>query len=564
MLLPVLLTLPGRSPGAPLDDLGGRLRRGPRRSRRHRPALDALGFLWFIFAGILAGAQGYRYRRVSGAVQRQQTKWVASSVGLVVLVALEMFARTLVFEPSTRADAFSGMLLAPIANVVILAFPLSIGVAVLRYRLWDIDPIVNRTLVYGGVTAGVVGLYVLVVWYFGEFFRVRNNSFVSLLAAGIVAVLFQPMRDRLQRGVNQLIYGERDNPYGVISSLGRRIEATLAPDAVLPAVVETVRSALKLPYAGIALDQDGQLQVAAESGRPAGDVTRLPLAYQPEVVGEMLLAPRAPGEGFGAADRRLLEDLARHVGVAVRAVRLTADLRRSNEHLRAAREQLVTAREEERRRLRPDLHDGLGPVLGGLTLKLDIAHGLTGRDPTRAGALLLDLKAQAQSAVGDIRRLVHELRPPALDELGLVGAMREIATNYGGSHDRLCITVDAPEVLPPLPAAVEVAAYRIAQEALTNVVRHSMAHACTIRLWLEDDYLCLEIVDDGVGLPAEHKTGVGLVSMRERAEELGGTCVVEPAGSRGTRVHARLPYTPSGAAPTSAEQAASGMPVQAG
>ncbi len=164
------------------------------------PALDALGPLWFIFVGVLAGSQVYRYRRVSGPVQRQQTKWVVSSVALVILVALGMFARTLVFEPSTRADALSGMVLAPIANVTILAFPLSIGVAVLRYRLWDIDPIVNRTLVYGGLTVGVVALYALVVWYFGEFFQVRDNPFVSLLAAGVVAVLFQPLRERLQRG----------------------------------------------------------------------------------------------------------------------------------------------------------------------------------------------------------------------------------------------------------------------------------------------------------------------------------------------------------------------------
>lgn len=499
------------------------------------------------------GAVVYRYRRVASTAERQQVKWVVYALTLVLsgMVALALLG--MVYPIPALLDALG---VRTMQLLLLSLIPLSIGVAVLRYRLWDIDPIVNRTLVYGGATVGVVGLYVLVVWYFGEFFRVRDNSFVSLLATGIVAVLFQPMRDRLQHGVNRLMYGERDNPYEVVSRLGRRLEATLAPDAVLPAVVETVRNALKLPYAAIALERDGRLEIAAESGRPKGDLTRLPLVYQSEAVGEMLLAPRTPGEEFSTADRRLLEDLARHVGVAVRAVRLTADLRRSNEHLRAAREQLVTAREEERRRLRRDLHDGLGPVLGGLTLKLDIAHRLTGRDPARAGALLLDLKAQAQSAIADIRRLVHQLRPPALDELGLVGALREAAANYGGSDGHLRMTLNAPETLPVLPAAVEVALYRIAQEAMTNVARHASARNCAVCLGHDPDegVLTLEVCDDGVGLPEGHREGVGLASMRERAAELGGTCEIRHLGARGTLVLARLPYAVADEPPRSLQE----------
>jgi len=166
-------------------------------------------------------------------------------------------------------------------------------------------------------------------------------------------VLVQPLRQRLQRGVNRLLYGERDEPYAVLSRLGRRLEGTLAPDAVLPAIVETVAGALKLPYAAIALREGECLAVVAAFGQPVGDPLRLPLVYRHEAVGELLLAPRAPGEPFSPADRRLLDDLARQAGVAAHAVRLTADLQRS-------RERLVTLREEERRRLRRDPHDGLG------------------------------------------------------------------------------------------------------------------------------------------------------------------------------------------------------------
>ena len=211
---------------------------------------------------------------------------------------------------------------------------------------------------------------------------------------------------------------------------------------------------------------------------------------------------------------------------------MTADLQRS-------RERLVTAREEERRRLRRDLHDGLGPLLGSLTLKLDVADDLLERDPQATHALLRGLRGQVQAAIADIRRLVYALRPPALDDLGLLGALRAEAAQY--ERAELRIIVEAPGQLPPLPAAVEVAAYRITLEALTNVVRHSSARSCTVRLSPSRKTLEVEIVDDGSGLRDDRTQGVGLASMRERAEELGGSCSVEPAPVRGTRVRASLP-----------------------
>jgi signal transduction histidine kinase len=493
--------------------------------------------------GLCAGAiaQIYRYVRVSQPVQRQQTKWVV--FGATAAVAGTTMASALpALFPSLTQPGLPALLTHLASDTAItfclLLIPVSIGIAVLRYRLWDIDPIVNRTLVYGGLTTGVVGIYVLVVGGLGAVFQTGGNLLISLLATGIVAVLFQPLRDHLQRAVNRLMYGERDEPYTVISRLGQRLEATLAPDAVLPTVVETVKEALKLPYAAIALKQDDTLAIAAEDGRLQhsslpNDLVRLPLVYQNEPVGELLLAPRATGESFSSADHRLLDDLARQAGVAAHAVQLTMDLQRS-------RERLVTAREEERRRLRRDLHDGLGPQLASLTLKLDAARNLLGHNPAATDALLAELKGQTQGAISDIRRLVYALRPPALDDLGLVSALREQAAQY--QHTGVHITVQAPERMPSLPAAVEVAAYRIAQEALINVVRHADARNCTIRLAL-DNGLCVEVTDDGHGIEAEHHAGVGLHSMRERAEELGGNLAIESMPTRGTRVQARLPLS---------------------
>jgi signal transduction histidine kinase len=464
-------------------------------------------------------AQVYRYRHVSSDVERQQTKWVV--LGWLVLIVLSVIA-SLIYRRTSG----------PLINIL----PLMVAIAILRHRLWDIDLIINRALVYGALTVGIIALYVLLVGALSILSQTTGNLLISLLATGLIAFLFQPLRERLQRGVNRLVYGERDDPYAVLSRLGQRLEAAYAPESVLPTIVETVAQTLKLPYVAIALNQDGELKIAAEFGRSKSEPINLPLSYQGEPVGELMLAPRAPGEHFTGSERQLLDDLARQVGVAAHAVRLTADLQRS-------RERLVSAREEERRRLRRDLHDGLGPQLASLALKLEVARNRMADDP-QAAVLLTDLSGRTQEAVADIRRLVYALRPPALDELGLVMALREGAMQYNQQGiNGLNIAFDAPESLPPLPAAVEVAAYRIAQEALTNVVRHAEAHICLVRLRLDESagLLCVEIQDDGKGLPIQRRAGVGLNSMRERAEELGGTLAITSLTTGGTSVLARLP-----------------------
>jgi len=518
--------------------------------------------LYPLTLALLLGAQVYRYRCVSGPVQRQQSKWVLASSATVFLWELAVNVAALLVPALGRAGTLNqlGYLGQPgsldwaashaLTPFVFVLVPLSIGVAVLRYRLWDIDALIHRALVYGVLTTCVIGIYVGSVGYLGALFRTGNNPAISLLANALVAVLFQPLRSRLQRGVSRLLYGERDDPYAVLARLGQRLEGTLAPETELPAIVETVAETLKLPYVAITLapgahtrgETDTGLDVdvagdgggvVAAYGAPVARSLRLPLVYQGESIGSLVLAPRA-GEALGTRDLRLLADLARQAGVAAYAVRLTTDLQQ-------ARERLVAAREEERRRLCHDLHDGLGPTLAALTLKIGAARKLLPRDRAAADAILGELGGDIETTVGDIRRLVSNLRPPSLDEHGLIGAIhaciaQQALDGAGGPR----VLFDAPASLPALPAAVEVAAYRIAQEALTNVVRHAAARACWIRVSL-DGRLDVEIRDDGVGLAAARHRGVGLRSMRERAAEVGGTCVVEPGPAGGTRVLACLP-----------------------
>ena len=323
--------------------------------------------------------------------------------------------------------------------------------------------------------------------------------------------------------------------------LGQRLEAALAPEAVLSTAVKAIAEAMKLPYAAIESERDGMFEVAAATGDPVEDAVRLPLVYRGELVGRLVLGQRAGEAGFTSADHRLLEDLARQVSVAVHATRLTDEALRLSADLQASRGRLVTAREEERRRLRRDLHDGLGPQLASLTMKAEAARDLLDVDPARSKVLLEDITAQTQEAVTDVRRLVYGLRPPALDDLGLLGALR--AQTARGDHNGLHVSVEAPEELAPLPAAVEVAVYRIVQEALTNAARHAGARNCTIHIATDDDKstLRLEIADDGRGISEDRSAGVGLASMRERASELGGTCKVQALPEGGTRVEAVLP-----------------------
>lgn len=498
----------------------------------------ALNLTWLavtlasIVIGIASLVARWRHADVEG---RQQLKWVLYAFGvLLVLVAADLVNQAL--EAGVGLDLGLAWPLAALFATATVGLVAALGFAVLKRRLYEVDLVINRTIVYAVLTVVIVVAYVMVVVGVGALLPVEE-TFLSLVATGIVAIGFSPLRTRLQRWVNRFMFGQRDDPYAVLSELGRLLARSGAPEATLQTVAETVATAMKLPGAAVELEQDGTWQTPATYGKvPYADVDAVVVAmrYQGEVVGRLVVAPRSPHEPLSPADHRLLADIAHQTGALAHAVRLTMALQRS-------RERLVLAREEERRRIRRDLHDGLGPSLASQTFRLDVVLTRLHDDPATAADLVTALKHQNQDLVADIRRLVYELRPPALDQLGLAGAL----TAHAGQLDRhgqLTVNVEtAPDPLPALPAAVEVAAYRIGHEALTNVARHADATRCTATLKATDTALSIEVCDDGTGLEPSSRPGVGLTSMRERTAELSGTLEISARQPTGTRIHATLP-----------------------
>jgi signal transduction histidine kinase len=512
-----------------------------------------------------------RYRRSSGD-ERQQIKWFSFATAMLVAA---MVTPSLV-DPRGYIDdpLLSGILL----TVAVPLLPVSVGIAVLRYRLYDIDLLINRTLVYGALTACVLGLYVFVVGYLGMLFQAGGNLWVSLTATGLVAMLFQPLRSWLQIGVNRLLYGERDEPYTVLSRLSRQLEETLAPDAALETIVQSVAKALNTGYAAIwlldgtilrpgtvhgshmafgeindshavqllRLTPDGLEAGVFEPGAPftamlstCGVDAVLPLFHRGDLVGTLCVAPRSRGEAFSVADRRLLRDLARQAGAPVQAVQLTVALRASLAELRRSRERLVMAQEEERRRIQRDLHDGLAPTLASMRTRIEGSLELARTiDPLLVSDLerLDELAAQAGA---DIRRLVYDLRPPVLDQLGLETALRQYVERFGREHGiSVTFTMDG---FTELPAASEVALFRIVQEALANIQKHAGASLVSVELLPTLDRVTLHISDDGCGLLAPVQPGTGLASMRERAELSGGSLTINSTPEGGTQVTAMIP-----------------------
>jgi two-component system, NarL family, sensor kinase len=317
-----------------------------------------------------------------------------------------------------------------------------------------------------------------------------------------------------------VLYGDRTDPVRAVSRVGERLGAGL------PGVLDAVREALRLPFAAL---RAGGAEIAA-SGTAPELLHTLPVIYGADRIGELVVGLRPGEKRLGRGDRAVLELLAAPLSVAVHAVRLSAELQRS-------REAIVVAREEERRRLRRDLHDGLGPALTGVTFKADAAGNLLAADPAAARDLIAELRGEVAQAVAGIRRLVYDLRPPALDELGLLGAVRQAIDRL--ARDGTVIRLTAPDALPSLSAAVEAAAYRIAVEALTNAVRHSGAGEVTVAIWA-DERLHVRVTDDGTARDGAWQGGVGTASMRERAAELGGECTAGP-GPLGGLVAAALP-----------------------
>ena len=481
------------------------------------PALHVISFAGFFALAVTAIATvasvGWRFYRGDAAV-RAQLRWL--------LAALAVIAVTIAL-PAPQPLSIVIVALNAIATFLL---PVTLAVTLVRRDGLALP----RVLVYGSLSALLLAAYIAVVGIAQAVLGSRADRAAILVAAGLVAVLAAPLRARLQRSVHRLVYGARGDPYAALADLGRRI--TGSPDDLLHQVVRAVADALRAPYAAVVLA--GDAAPTASAGRPSGPEVVVPLTLRGRQAGSLIVAQRTPHERYSDRDLALLHDLAQHIAVAAHAATLARDLQRS-------RESLVAAREEERRRIRRDLHDGLGPALAGIMFGLDAARNTLATDPRATAATLAELKTEMQASIADVRRLVYDLRPPALDQLGLVPAVQEYAARLG-ERGALDICVSAPE-LPPLPAAVEVAAYRIAAEALTNAARHSGAQHTSVAFTVDDTQLRLEVVDDGVGFPAhrdDHGSGVGLAAMAERAAELGGACSVGNDGG-GTSVVAVLP-----------------------
>ncbi len=493
------------------------------------------------------GALIWRYRVHANAVQRQQIKWITAGALLLALnyaldySVFEIYpAVTNVYLVATREQGVVWELIQDtLWYVSQIAFAVCVGLAVFRHRLWDIDAILSRTLVYGTLTALIIALYVLIVGGVGAILHSQTTAVNGLVATGIIAVLFQPLRDRLQRGVNRLLYGDRDDPSAVFTRLAHQLQTTDTRAAILPSLAHTVAQTLKIPYVAIQLPAASpEAQPAAAWGERRDPTQHIPLIYRNETVGDLLVAQRSPHEQFNQHDQTLLSAIAALTATTVRAVQMWDELQHS-------RQRIVTTREEERRRLRRDLHDGLGPALASLPLKVDAAVDLMENDHATSVRLLGEVKRQAQQLVGEVRRVVNDLRPPSLDELGLVEAVRGAIKHLHSHGSAPQIRLDADGVPRSLPAAVEAAGYRIIMEAVTNVVKHAHAHQCQIALRLSESppRLQVTIEDDGVGLPEKVRANVGLRSMRERAEELGGTFEIQSRATGGTGVTVALPLT---------------------
>jgi signal transduction histidine kinase len=502
-------------------------------------------FLFTLVMGI--AFQVYRYWRVYDPLERQQSGWVIFGFAGLVLGVLGwgLFMEYLAFQPG-MPRAWINLIAMPIVMIItVVPLPVAVAMAIINDRLWHVDIVINRTLVYAVVTAIILVTYVFVIGLLNFVFDDGNNLLISLLATGSVALSFQVVRQSVQQAVNRLMFGQRDEPQAILMNLSQQIQSAIMPEDLLGVSTSTIGKSMRVPYVAITIRHGEDIITQAEYGTNGSPTQSFALVHQNEAVGELVIGQRSPGETLNRADQVVLEGIAQQLGAVVYAVRLQSDLQ-------SARERLVITREEERRRLRRDLHDGLGPALASLPLKIDAAIDLIAQDQQKSVSLLGDVKRQAQGLVADVRRVVHDLRPPALDELGLTEALRSALSQLRTHPNGLQITFSADDLPANLPAAVEAATYRITMEAATNVIKHAHAEHCWIMLQTTITYppiLQIAIEDDGVGLPHAVVPNVGLHSMRERTEELGGSFQIQPLPSGGTRITVSLPLSETSTTP---------------
>lgn len=483
-------------------------------------------FVPLVFAPAIAlglvvpiGTVVVRYRRSRG-VERDRERWLLwATLTATLLTTASLLVGS---ETLTAVTLF----------IVIGIVPAAMAVAVVNPSLVSIEELLARTAVFGGLALVLVAIDLAAIatltMLLDEALDQRTVVVVVLLVS---IVLYGPLRARLWGWVRRIALGERGNPFDVVASLATTLESTEDTDAQLAAVASAVASAFGVGFVRVEVQHAAGERLVATHGEAPDHTRTLPITYRGADVGRLVLPARGLRSQLSSRDEQLLADLVRQAATAARTAQLADELQES-------RHRLVVAREEERRRIRRDLHDGLGPAVSGVVFQLESARLLIDADPEAAKGAVARTSALLRDVVADVRRLVHDLRPPALDDRGLVGALAQLAEQM--TREGVTTAVTAGD-LGPLPAAVEVAAYRVVGEAMTNVSRHARAASCAVTLTTTDDDLIVEITDDGVGIAADAESGIGLVSLRERAAELGGRTEVTCPETGGTRVCAWLP-----------------------
>jgi signal transduction histidine kinase len=471
-----------------------------------------------------------RYRRSAGE-EREQLKWFLSA---------SVFAPVLIFVPTAFfPDAMNGVLGNIAWTVGPLSVILAVGVAILRYRLYDIDVVINKSVVYGLLAAFITAVYVAIVVGIGAALghgAAKPNLGLSIVATGVVALAFQPVRQRVQKLANRLVYGQRATPYEVLSEFSARLGTAAAAEEQLPRMARTLAEGTGASSATVWLGHGEELRPAASW--PDGDVSApaveqtllLPVQHHGDQLGAISLV-KPPGERLTSEEDRLARDLASQAGLVLHNVRLTDELRARLNELRASRRRLVAAQDAARRRLERNIHDGAQQQLVALSVKTNLARILAGRDPERAATLVDSLRQDTERALEELAELASGLTPTALTELGLVEALRAQA-----SRAALPITVQAPNRLE-VPLDVATAIYFCVLEALQNVAKYAEASRALVRLDRNGDRVEFEVNDDGGGFDTSLTSyGTGLRGMADRLSALGGALVVRSMPGTGTTV----------------------------
>ena len=501
-------------------------------------AYNGLGGI-LLLLGVVSLVLRYRH---GDSEQRQQLKWFIAGVGLFVFGLL---AGGITAWPPPMVVA---------ANVGLAALPVSIGIAVLKYRLYDIDVVINRTLVYGALALFITAIYVAIVVGIGALIGSggRPNLALSIVATAIVAVAFQPVRERIQKVANRLVYGKRATPYEVLSQFSERVAESYAADDVLPRMARVladgtgaVRSDVWL-RSGDLLRQASSWPQDSDPTEPArivggalpdvpGAARVVEVRHQGELLGALTVTKRQ-GESLTPVEEKLLDDLASQAGLVLKNVGLTAELMQRLEELRASRQRLVAAQDEERRKLERNLHDGAQQNLVALKVKLGLAEAFAEKDPAKTTELLGQLKADADQALGTLRDLARGIYPPLLADKGLAAALEAQARKA-----TLPVEISA-EAVGRYPQETEAAIYFCVLEALQNVQKYAEATRATVHLAQAGGVLAVAVEDDGRGFdPRATKKGSGLQNMEDRLDALGGTVEIESAPGSGATVTVRLP-----------------------